>query len=303
MLSTVADRVITLPDPPGAPDANGIAGLAREICGRRIGLALGSGGIRGFAHAGVLRALQNDDIPVDVVSGASVGAIAGALHLAGAAPGDLADIGVALRETVRTGRPSLSMSTQSLLSGRRLLNFLQNRLGKQTTFADLPKPFVLATTDLATREVVHLDSGPLAEAVAASAAVPGVFPPLSIVGRRLVDGGATDPVPIKALRDRGADIVVAVNVMTIGRGTLGAIARLPRIRIPMPGLLENLAIGLDTIVSQLAAHACRQADVVVEPDSDASHWYEVVPSQAYMNAGERAMQTSMPRLKALLGRT
>jgi NTE family protein len=282
-------------------DDNGIDGLAREICGRRVGVALGSGGIRGFAHAGVLGVLADEGIPIDFLSGSSVGAIAGALFLRGMAPRDLADLSFALRETAKTGRPSFTLSPQSLLPGRRLSAFLRNRLGAETTFADLPKPFVVAATDLATRAAVQLDAGPLAEAVAASAAMPGVFPALAIGGRRLVDGGTSDPVPVRALRERGADIVIAVNVMTIGRGSLGALVELPRLRIPMPAVVDNLFISLDTIMSQLAAHACRQADVVVEPTQGEHHWYDVMPAQAYMQAGERAMRDALPQVRRLLG--
>jgi NTE family protein len=286
---------------PETPDDTRLRALSRQVCGRRIGLALGSGGIRGFAHAGVFGVLADQDIPIDFVSGASAGAVAGALLLSGMAPGDVADLAVALRETLKTGRPSLTLSPQSLLSGRRLLAFLRNRLGRDTTFADLPTPFVVAATDLDSRQAVHLDSGPLPEAVVASTAVNGIFPPVSINRRRLVDGGASDPVPVTALRDRGADIVIAVNTMTIGHGPLGAFVQLPRIRIPMPGLLENLFIGLDTVTSQIAAHACRQADVVVEPTSANLRWYDVMPAQAYMHAGEQAMQGALPQVRALVG--
>jgi NTE family protein len=286
---------------PETPDDSRVRALSRQVCGRRIGLALGSGGIRGFAHAGVFSVLADQDIPIDFVSGASAGAIAGALLLSGMAPGDVANLAVALREALKTGRPSLTLSPRSLLPGRRLLAFLRNQLGRDTTFEDLPTPFVVAATDLDSRQAVHLDSGPLPEAVVASAAINGIFPPVSIDRRRLVDGGASDPVPVTALRDRGADIVIAVNPMTIGHGPLGAFVQPLPIRIPMPGLLENLFIGLDTVTSQMAAHACRQADVVVEPTSTNVRWYDVMPAQAYMHAGEQAMQAALPQLRALVG--
>lgn len=312
-----ADRVVMVGDMPGitgrdvragqvhalpeTPDDTCVRALSRQVCGRRIGLALGAGGIRGFAHAGVFGVLADQHIPIDFVSGASAGAIAGALLLSGMAPGDVANLAMALREALKTGRPSLTLSPQSLLPGRRLIAFLRNQLGRDTTFEDLRTPFVVAATDLDSRQAVHLDSGPLPEAVVASAAINGIFPPVSINRRRLVDGGASDPVPVTALRDRGADIVIAVNPMTIGHGPLGAFVQMPRIRIPMPGLLENLFIGLDTVTSQIAAHACRQADVVVEPTSANGRWYDVMPAQAYMDAGEQAMHSALPQLRALVG--
>jgi NTE family protein len=184
-----------------------------------------------------------------------------------------------------------------------MLSFLRKHVGRDTQIEDLPIPFVIATTDVVTREAVHIDSGPLAEALVASATVPGVFPPVPLVGRRLVDGGAADPVPVKALRDRGADIVIAVNIMTMGRGALGAFVQLPSVRLPMPGLLENLFIGLDTIMAQLSAHSCRQADVIVAPTSDGQRWYDVMPRQSWSKAGERAMRAALPEVRRLLSPT
>jgi NTE family protein len=284
---------------PARPSAEQVDRVARAICGRRVGLALGSGGIRGFAHAGVLAVLAEEGIPLDLVSGASAGAMAGALFLTGMKPRDLADMGRAMRETVKTGMPGFSLSPQAFLSGRRILTYLRNRLGRDTRFEDLPVPFVVATTDLKTREPFHLDHGPLPEAVAAAAAVPGVFPPVTIDGRRLVDGGVSDPVPVAALRDRGADIVIAVNVMAIGKGPMGVYT--PRIRIPMPGVLENLFIGFDTIVTQIAVQSCKQADVVIEPGRADARWYEVVPAKTYMKAGETAMRNALGEVRRLLG--
>jgi NTE family protein len=286
---------------PFQPLPGELAALARAICGRRIGLALGSGGIRGFAHAGVLAVLSDEHVPVDFVSGASAGAIAGALYLSGSDPRDLADLGKAFQETFKTGLPGFSLSPQAILSGRRLLTFFRNRFGKDTRVEDLPVPFVVSTTDLQTREPYHIDRGPLPEAVSASTAVPGVFAPVTFEGRRLVDGGVSDPVPVTTLRDRGADIVIAVNVMAIGKGPMGMYT--PRFRIPLPGLVENLLIGFDTIVTQIAVQSCKQADIVIEPGSADARWYDVVPSRTYMEAGIRAMEKALPKVKELIGAT
>jgi len=306
-----ADRVIALGEVAGIASQNGhradvvaesldgahIAALARTICGRRVGVALGSGGIRGFVHGGVLEVLTEAGVPIDLVSGASAGAIAGALFLTGMPPRELPD---AIRTAVLTSIPSVALTGGSLLTGRRMLTFLRKHVGRETKIEDLPVPFVIATTDVVTREAVHIDSGPLAEAVVASATVPGVFPPVPLVGRRLVDGGTADPVPVSALRARGADIVIAVNIMMMGHGALGAFIQLPRLRFPTPGLLENLFIGLDTVMAQLSAHSCRQADVIVAPTCDEERWYDVMPRRSWSQAGERAMRAALPEVQRLL---
>ncbi len=276
-----------------------VGALAREVCGRRVGLALGSGGIRGWAHAGIISVLAEEGIPIDFVSGASAGALAGALFVAGMSADAMLQIPTIAREVLsaclRTYRPSM----QSILSGRPFIHYLRGRLGDDARIEDLPKPLVIATTDLDTREAVHLTSGPLPESIVASAAVNGIFPPITIDGRRLVDGGASDPVPVGALRELGADIVIAVNVMNVGRGAAGVYT--PRFRIPMPGLLDNLFIGLDTVISQAAAQSCSVADVVVTPSQSGATWHDLLPAAKYAAAGATAVRAELPRIRQLLG--
>lgn len=292
--TTGTTRVVSLP-----LDEQQIGALARQVCGRRVGLALGSGGIRGWGHAGVLSVLVEEEIPIDLVSGASAGAVAGALFLAGMPISAMLDVPTIARDvigaTLRSYRPSLG----AILSDRPFVRYLHDRIGPDARIEDLPIPFVIATTDLDAREVVHLDRGPLAEAVVASAAVNGIFPSITINGRRLVDGGASDPVPVAALRERGADIVIAVNVMAIGKGATGFYT--PRFRIPMPGLLDTLFIGLDTVMTQAAVHSCHMADVVVQPQAADAGWREVLPAAKYAAAGARAMRAALPDLRQLVG--
>jgi NTE family protein len=280
-------------------EATELATLARTLCGRRIGLALGSGGIRGWAHAGILRAIVDNEIPIDFVSGASAGALAGALYCAGMDPTDMLAIPTIARDVLFACFRSYRPPTRSILSGRPFVTYLRGRLGRDARIEDLPKPMVIATTDLDTRQVVHLRSGPLPEAIVASAAVNGIFPPITIDGRRLVDGGATDPIPVAPLRALGADLVIAVNVMAIGRGASGVYT--PRWRIPWPGMVDNLMIGLDTVITQASTQSCRLADVVVEPCGAEARWHEILPAAKYAAAGFKAMEAAVPQVRAFLG--
>ena len=281
------------------PGSDMIDALAREVCGRRIGLALGSGGIRGFAHAGVLQVIASERIPIDFVAGASAGALAGALFMIGMPAEAMLDLPAIARDVasacVRAYRPS----AQAILSAAPFIRYLRDRMGEDVRIENLPRPLIIATTDLDTRESVHLTSGPLAEAVVASSAVNGVFPPITFEGRRLVDGGASDPVPVAALRDAGADTVIAVNVMQIGRGAAGLYT--PRFRIPLPGLVDNLLVGLDTVMSQAAAQSCLMADITVTPHEAGVRWHDVLPASKYAAAGAAAMRAEIPKIRQLLG--
>jgi NTE family protein len=310
-----AHRVVVIGDPlvdvvrergravrtlPSVPQNADVDALAREVCGCRIGLALGSGGVRGWAHAGVLGVLAEEQIPIDFVSGASAGALAGALFVGGVPPDEMLHVPTIARDVLSACVRSYRPSPRAMLSNRPIMRYLRDRLGDDARIEDLPKPFVVATTDLDTREAVHLSSGPLAEAIAASAAVNGIFPPVVVGDQRLVDGGASDPVPVGVLRSMGADIVIAVNVMEVGRGAAGVYT--PRFRIPLPGIIDNLMIGLDTVMSQVAVQSCRTADVIVAPRDAGATWRDVLPASKYAAAGAASMRAALPQIRRLLGR-
>ncbi len=183
---------------------------------RRIGLALGSGSARGWAHIGVIRALQEAGIEPDVVCGSSVGALVGAIYVHGDLDGfeewvlalDWKRVVSLLDFTLEGG----------LIQGERLMAFLAGHL-KGKGIADLPKPFAAVATDLETGNEVWLQEGPAVEAVRASIALPGLFSPARVEGRLLVDGGLVNPVPVTLARALGADFVIGVDLNSdlIGR--------------------------------------------------------------------------------------
>jgi NTE family protein len=275
-------------------DERSTAALARRVCGRTVGLALGAGAIRGLAHGGVLSALSAAQVPVDFVAGSSAGAIAGALYLTD----NLAKFSSMLAGTIRSSVPRIGFSPQALLPGRPLRSFLRQRLGG-TKIEDLSTPFTVVTTDLGTRKVRYIEHGSLADAVAASSAVPGLFPPVLIGESRLCDGGSTDPIPIGRLRERGADIVIAVNVMRLGGDLLGM--QLPRVPLPVPKLVTNLFLGLDTLIAEISNQACKLADVAIEPVIDNPRWYAPIPMGAYRTAGITAAEAAIPKIRDLVG--
>ena len=178
---------------------------------KRVGLALGSGGARGWAHLGVLQALNEKGIAVDLVAGTSMGSVVGAFLAAGRA-----DV---LRELAqdldwKRLRPffwEVSLSRSGLTDGRKLLEEFRKMLGLRE-FRELDLPFRAVATDLDTGGEVVLSSGNLLQAVRASISIPGLFSPVPVGKRLLVDGGLVNPVPVSVARDMGAQVVVAVDI-------------------------------------------------------------------------------------------
>jgi NTE family protein len=208
----------------------------------RLGLALGSGGARGWAHVGVLRALTAAEVVPDVVVGTSIGALIAGVHLAGHLP--------TLEAWARNlTRPRLlayldpRMSGGGLIGGRRMLAFMDRHLGA-LKIEDLPLPFVAVATDLRTGHEVWLQEGRLAEVLRTAISLPGLFTPMRRERQWLVDGALVNPVPVSAARALGARVVIAVNLNSdlFGRGTTIASHGTDA---PDERWLEQMSHGLD----------------------------------------------------------
>ncbi|WP_372396833.1 patatin-like phospholipase family protein [Azospirillum sp. HJ39] len=208
----------------------------------RIGIALGGGVARGWAHIGVLRALKRYGIEADIVCGASVGALVGGLHLAGKLD--------ALEEWVRAltrlkivGYLDLRLRQGGgLIGGDRLMAELRLHLG-DLRIEELPCPYVAITTDLVTGHEVWLQRGELVDAMRASFSLPGVFPPMSIDGRWMIDGALVNPVPVSACRALGAQMVIAVNLS----GDILGKARKPGASVPTAAGFDLLRMVEDEV--------------------------------------------------------
>lgn len=176
----------------------------------RIGLALGSGAARGWAHLGVLRALEEAGVRVDVVAGTSMGAFVGAVFAAGQLE-RLEEVALEMRWHTVVGLLDVRLRTSGLVDGARVEAFVREHV-RSIRFGDLNLPFAAVATDLRAAEKVVLDSGDLIQAVRASISLPGIFTPVEHEGRFLVDGGLVDPVPVSVARALGADRVIAVDL-------------------------------------------------------------------------------------------
>jgi NTE family protein len=176
---------------------------------KKIGLALGSGAARGWAHIGVLRALTRVGLQPDLIAGCSIGALVGAAYAAG----ELDSLEQWVRGFTRLQVMSLLDPTFSggLFRGDKVFGVAEERVG-ELTFAELQLPFACVATELETGREHWLQEGPVMGAVRASCSIPGMFVPVQLDGRWLIDGAVVNPVPVSLCRAMGADLVIAVNL-------------------------------------------------------------------------------------------
>lgn len=251
---------------------------------KKVGLALGGGSARGFAHIGVLKVFEEANVPVDVVAGTSMGAVVGAFYCSGMGLRMLERLSAHVR---RNQWLDWTFPRRGLVAGEKLEQ-LVHFLTRGRTFAELEKPLAVVATDLGTGERVVIRDGPVARAVRASAAIPGVFCPVEFRGRTLVDGCVVERVPVTTARDMGADFVIAVDV-----------------GIYLDGNKPNHILGvvtqcLDIIQRDLCRTYVGQADIVIYPqlrDVDPGHFHR---ADEAIRAGEEAARAMLPQLRERL---
>jgi len=176
---------------------------------QKIGLALGSGGLRGLAHIGAIKVLLKNNIPIDYISGASVGALIGAFL---ATYGEVDSLEKLILENTKELLPLFfDVGKGGLISGDKISNFLEKSLGK-IKFSETKIPLYVVSTDLISGQPIIFSSGKIIPAVRGSISVPIIFKPYSYQGKLLVDGGLSDPVPVNILKENGADKIVAINL-------------------------------------------------------------------------------------------
>jgi len=255
---------------------------------KTIGLALSGGGARGFAHVGVLKALIDNGIPIDYVAGTSAGAFVGGAFAAGMSPEDLMKAGKGFNWFRIAG---LSYSPRGLLSNAKMGDFFKQQFpdGK---FEGMKIPFAAVACDLVTGdEVILSGSGDLSTAIRASCAIPGVFLPVEDhEGRSLIDGGVISPVPIRAIRQFGPDIVIAVDLMACGASFWGK----PRTLL---GTLFQSAMLLLRSASRNQHYA---ADIVIEPQIAHIRPDQMSKRDELFDLGNKAANEKIAEIKVLL---
>ncbi len=280
----------------------------------RIGLALGGGSARGFAHIGVLQVLEEHGIRPALLAGTSFGALVAALYAAGLTVEEIEATAKAVRGRDLLRRiPDFGLHKAAVFEGRRLEAYFEHMIDGRH-FEDLELPLVVATTDVDTGERVVLNSGPLAPALRASSSLPGIFAPVELGGRRLADGGLGASVPLDVLYDHDVDLRIGVGAGLTVRGSAApeAVRRMASSRFGsmmcdrvLASRNGNAFVGLGKAlaVGARGLGVVERADGALEMETAPPiHWLQFGRAAQAIRAGREAAAQFLPQLRGAIAR-
>ncbi len=248
----------------------------------RIGLALGSGGLRGLAHVGVLRVFAQEGIPIDYVAGCSIGSLIGALYCAGLEPDAIWKLA---KQWKRLQLVDFKIPKMGIFSGDRALTMIRTLL-RDKDFADLLLPLAVVATDLKSGREIVFSQGPVASAVRASISVPGIFAPFEYDGHLLVDGAVVNPTPLNVVRNMGADIVIGVDLTSAGNYAICSI-------------FDVIIQTIDIMERELLNYRRDNYHILIQPQTGhiAPSSFEAMDECVAL--GEQAARNAMPQIKQM----
>jgi NTE family protein len=261
------------------------APVVAELPRPKIALVLGGGAARGFAHVGVIRALEQEKIPIDMVIGTSVGSLIGAIYANDLNSFELEWTAFLLDKDSLFDYGILSAFTgMGIAKGQKLEEFVKTKIAT-ANIENLKLPFAAVAADLNRGTRVVLDSGSVAKAVHASSAIPGVFEPVELQGRLLVDGGVLDNIPITVAREKGADIVIAVDISE-------NVAN-----FNITNLVDVMIQAVNIMSNENANYRKKEADVLISPAVGNVAMLDFSQKKRCMQAGIDATQKAVPEIR------
>jgi len=266
---------------PTRPETSAQPPLASSTSPIRVGIALGGGAAKGFAHIGVIKMLEANGLAPAVISGTSAGSVVGALYASGMNAFEMQEKAVALDETrIR----DLQLSSGGLVLGQKLEDYVNEQV-RRKPMEQMAKPFVAVATRLEDGERTVFARGNTGQAVRASSSVPGVFQPVTIGKYHFVDGGVVSPVPVDAARQLGADIVIAVDISSKARGK-------------SPGdMLGTLGQSIAIMGQKLGQAELARADVIIRPQVLDIGSTDFSQRANAIVEGEKAALAAMPQIR------
>ncbi len=269
--------VVQAPNPTTSPNAKRPA---------KLGLALGGGAARGFAHVGVIQVLEENGIKPDLVVGTSAGSLVAAIYASGVSGSQLQQIAEGMEEAAFTDW-TLPIFSRGMLRGDALAKYV-NSLVAGKLIENMSIPLGVVATDLASGQGILFRRGDTGTAVRASSSVPAVFQPVKIGAREYVDGGLVSPVPVRYAKTMGADIVVGVDISSAPENN------------PSSDTLQILLQTFAIMGKSINAFELKEAEIVIRPSLAGMKSSDFGSRKRAINAGRLAMQQALPQLKNLL---
>ncbi len=313
---------------PNSPYAMEVRRIARQISGVLVGLALGGGAALGVAHIGVLRVLEQEKIPIDMISGSSMGALIAAFWVSGKNSEGIEVIARDFEKFLDIWKLLCDpvMSPAAFIGGKKIVSWLNTRGLEGKTFYDTRIPLKIIAYDVLRREELVLESGSLVDAVRQSVSIPGVIEPVRMRDRWIIDGGVLNPLPTNVLLQSGAKKIIAVNVLQspeqVMKGYLEeqrqiaeddkltflsapkkyVLIKLGRFfsRLLNPNVSDIIVRTLQASEYVIALQSGRSADVVIHPDLSYINWYELYKVEELIKRGEDAARAALPAIRKML---
>lgn len=308
-------EMLLVADQPASEYARAIRRIARQIGQVMVGLALGCGAASGLAHLGVIKVLERENIPIDIVSGSSIGAMIGAFWASGLSAQQIEE--AIIKNRVKLSGYNITdfiFPKLGLMRPKRIEWFLKEVMGDKT-FYDIRFPLKIMSTDVRTREEVAIEDGSLAKAVLASSAIPGIFEPVRYGDRYLMDGGVLNPVPVGILMKLGIKKIIAINVLPYFDAHYAEKAGDSQVNKKIskyewfkkrirpwlsPNIVDVIMSSLQAMEYVLAEASCQQADIFIRPDIEPSEWFNFLDAQHFIKKGEEAAEKYIAEIKKLI---
>lgn len=250
----------------------------------KIGLALGAGGARGLAHIGVIQVLEKHDVPIDMIAGSSIGSLIGALYCMGHDGATLERFAHLMHEKFFL---DFTVPKMGFVQGKKIKELLI-LLTQRKRIEELQIPLAIVATDLLKGEKILFRKGLVAEAIRASISIPGIFVPVKMNGRLLVDGSVVDRVPASVVKEMGADIIIAVDISTLKK------------KAQINSILDVMLQSIDIMQHEMVRFHELNTDIVIRPDVSNYSLRSFEHASELIELGRRETEKQLAKIKHLV---